>query len=604
MTSEDLFRAIGAAEEKDLIQAQKKRVAPYIWLVTAVVVILAVFLLIHRPRPATHSVLEEKPGWDMTVDIPVIPKEALLDENLRPCFVVHARLLEVLPDTYLIPEKTLSREPVRVVRLQILETIIGKDVPKELFLLTPADKFPELGGLDLIIRLDQLGVENYLLLNTTSKQYETFSLLFAGSVRSHERTIEPNPDPTKVSILYAQLTALPFRNGVLSWPQDAAWAWAESYFEYLAEHDEIPLSTDSTLSEAKAAIRENYNSGLEQPKVRYADEYNFGILLTDPDTPKEGIFSQIIHQYENKILLCRIVDGFYTNECYMYYDDGRIEASDTQFTKEEIAMLPDLVPAVEQVLEKKPENATCRSFVSYYYKTDKGNLFGVVQAVWETVQNTEQAVNMLVKCDGSVSQVSTGTLNTYLQGDWEAALIQEAWDQVGSKAYDGQVIYENRGEYVGYPGRSYYLTPDSKLICSDYWQRLLADATWTPPQSVELPPLLAQDAKHWTDPAISYQTVTENLRHVWVLRNSVMDMRYIRYLMMLEDGTLLLALGHDYTGVYQDSTATKTIEYIVCLQEDGDAESFFGEWAYAARIQRQAHPDYYDFWKTLSETYN
>lgn len=417
MTREDLFRAIGAAEEKDLIQAQKRRVAPVIWIVTAAAILLGVFLLIYRERPISHSVLEEKVSWNMTVDIPVIPNEGLLDDNLRPHFVVHARLLEVLPDTYLIPEKTLSRERVRVVRLQILETIIGKDVPKELFLLTPAGNFPELGDLDLIIQLDQLGVENYLLLNTTSKQYETFSLLFARSVYSYERSIEPNPDPTKVSILPAQLSTLPFRNGILSWPQGTSWAWAKSYFEYLVKQGQIPLSADSTLSEAKAAIRENYNSSMEQPKVRYADEYNMGILLTDADTPKEGVFSQIIHQYEDKILLCRIVDGFYANECYMYYDDGRIEASDTKFTPEEIASLPKLAPVVEQVLQRAPEKGTCHTFLGYYYKTNQGDLFGVVQAEWEINWETKVTVNMLVKCDGSVTEISTDTLQAYLQGN-------------------------------------------------------------------------------------------------------------------------------------------------------------------------------------------
>lgn len=415
MTREDLFCAIGAVEEKDLLQAQKKRVAPYIWLITAVAVMLAVFLLIHCPRPTAHSVLKEKPGWDMTVDIPVIPREALLDENLRPYFVVHARLLEVLPDTYLIPEKSLSRERVRVVRLQILETIIGNDVPKELYYLLPERYFTDMAGLDLIVSMDQLGVEDYLLLNTSRQQYETFSLLFADFVDSKERDIEPVPDPTKVSTGADLCNILPFRNNQLYWPQGDHWSWAKSYFEYLVEHDEIPLSTDSTLSETKAAIRENYNSGLEQPKVRYADEYNFGILLTDGDTPKEGVFSQIIHQYKKKILLCRMVDGFYTNECYLYYDDGRIEASDTKFTPEEIASLPKLAPVVEQVLQKAPEKGTCRAFVGYYYKTDQGELFGVVQAEWEINQETKVTVNMLVKCDGTVTEVSTEALNAYLQ---------------------------------------------------------------------------------------------------------------------------------------------------------------------------------------------
>ena len=75
-----------------------------------------------------------------------------------------------------------------------------------------------------------------------------------------------------------------------------------------------------------------------------------------------------------------------------------------------------LVLALRQVLKKAPEKGTCRSFVGYYYKADQGDLFGVVQAVWEINQETSVTVNMLVNCDGTVTQISTEELNQRLQG--------------------------------------------------------------------------------------------------------------------------------------------------------------------------------------------
>lgn len=414
MTREDLFCAIGVAEEKDLIQAQKKRIAPIVWIVAAAVVLLMLSFLIHRERPIVHSVLEEKPSWNMQVDIHVSPKAALLDDMVYPQFLVHARVLEALPDTYLIPEKTLNRKHCRVLRLQVVQTLFGKDVPRELYYILPEQYFTDMTGLDLIISMSQLGVENYLLFNTTQQQYETFCLLFADFANSMERDIEPIPDPTKVSTCADIFNIIPFRNNRLYWPQGDHWSRAKSYFEFLSAHGDIPVTPKSTLAEAKALLRQA--TVTEEPKVRYADEYNFGILLTDADTPKEGVFSQIIHKHDKKILLCRIIDGFYANECYMYYEDGRIEASDTKFTQEEIAMLPKLAPVVEQVLKKAPEKGTCRSFVGYYYKADQGDLFGVVQAVWEINQETSVTVNMLVNCDGTVTQISTEELNQRLQG--------------------------------------------------------------------------------------------------------------------------------------------------------------------------------------------
>ena len=149
MTREDLFCAIGAADEKDLIQAQKKRISPVIWFVAAAAVLLLLSFLIHRQRPTEHTILEEKPSWSMDVDVRIVPKSVLLDETVQSDFLVHARVLEVLPDTYLIPEKTLNRQACRVLRLQVVQTLFGKNVPNELYYIHPEEFFTDMTGLDL-----------------------------------------------------------------------------------------------------------------------------------------------------------------------------------------------------------------------------------------------------------------------------------------------------------------------------------------------------------------------------------------------------------------------------------------------------------------------
>ena len=566
MTREDLFCAIGAADEKDLIQAQKKRISPVIWFVAAAAVLLLLSFLIHRQRPTEHTILEEKPSWSMDVDVRIVPKSILLDETVQSDFLVHARVLEVLPDTYLIPEKTLNREAYRVLRLQVVQTLFGKNVPNELYYIHPEEYFTDMTGLDLIISMDQLGVEDYLLLNTSSQQYETFSLLFADFVNSNERDLEPIPDPTRVSTGTGLSNILPFRNNRLYWLQSDYWSRSKSYFEFLSKNGDIPLTAEHTLVQAKTIIRQMY-AGREEPTVRYADEYNFGIQLTDADTPKEGVFSQIIHQYDKKILLCRIIDGYYTNECYMYYEDGRIEASDTKFTQEEIATLPKLTPAVHQALEKAPENGTCRSFVGYYYKTNQGNLYGIVQAVWSVSSELDVTVNMLVKPDGSVTQVSDKVLEAYLADDLETAALQEVWDSVSRKAYRSMIIYQNREiDYVSL-GRETILHENFTITCNDSWYAAAEiKLTQVSPSVIDLENLISETPKYWQRSDWNKQRLVNNIRYAWQLEQDVTDHRKSQYLLYMQDGALLLIRCYDYSQIFNDPAKGLQIPQIVELE--------------------------------------
>lgn len=581
MTREDLFCAIGAVEEKDLLQAQKKRIAPILWIVTAAAVLLGVFLLIYRERPISHSVSEEKPSWEMDADILVQRQQLMCAlRGVMDCefaftggLAVQARVVEALPDTYLIPEKTLSRDNYRVLRMKTAEVIAGKDVPKEFWFLLPERYDTDLSGLDLLISLDQVGVEDYLLFNATQQQYETFSLVFSAGVRSHE--LEPYqeyaPDPTAVSTGIT-LGLLPFRNEALHWPENDEWAGLADSFDYFSvrETSPYPIAPNTTLDEAKAAIRQSRIDGpfkdAEEVSVRYADEYNMGIRLTDVDTPKDGVFSQIIHQYEKKILLCRIVDGFYANECYMYYDDGRIEASDTKFTPEEIAALPKLAPVVEQVLQRAPETGTCRTFVGYYYKTNQGDLFGVVQAEWEINWETKVTVNMLLKCDGSVTEVSTKVLEAYLSDNRERAALQQAWDGICKKAYRSNIIYENRdNDYIAL-GRETILHENFTITCNDSWYAASEIGLMqVAPSAIGLKDLISETPKYWPDSDWSKERIVSNIRYAWQLEQDLTDHRKSQYLLYMQDGTLLLVRCYDYSQIFNDPAVGLQIPQIVQL---------------------------------------
>ena len=435
MTTEDLLRAIGSVDEKELAHAQRKTVKPIIWIITALVLAAALLLpilLIRREKPLAHTVLAEKPSWNMDADIYIQPEQLMCaltgtpawEADFASSLTVHARLINALPDTYAIPEKTLARDNYRVLQLEVVETVVGKDVPQEIWFLLPEHYAADLAGLDLLIALDQVGVENYLLFNTTRQQYETFSLVFSVGVLSHEQEPlqEYAPDPTAVST-DMRLSILPFKDNALCWPAGEAWSYLGRHFTSCVTNVDTttPIDPAPTLEEAKSAVRRaretEYFQKFPQARVRHADEFNPSVELAGFNTEQGSIFSQVMHQYENKLLLCRVIDGFYASECYIYHDDGRIIESDVKFSPADIAALPKLTPVVQQVLERAPENGTCRKLIGYYYKTDNGDLFGVVQAAWEVSGQPVLSVNVLVTTDGTVSQISDETLQACHKGE-------------------------------------------------------------------------------------------------------------------------------------------------------------------------------------------
>ena len=87
MTTEDLLRAIGSVDEKELAHAQRKTVKPIIWIITALVLAAALLLpilLIRREKPLAHTVLAEKPSWNMDADVLVEFDDGLvIDKETR-----------------------------------------------------------------------------------------------------------------------------------------------------------------------------------------------------------------------------------------------------------------------------------------------------------------------------------------------------------------------------------------------------------------------------------------------------------------------------------------------------------------------------------------
>jgi len=608
MTTKDLLGAIGAVDDETLLHAQKKRISPMVWVACGILAVLLVasILLSRRPTPFSHNIFEEKASWNMDAQVTAVAEQygcentAVIDceYSFLRGFAVHARVLEVLPDIYVIPEKNLGRHNYRVLRLQVLDTVAGEELPEEIYFLLPEAYNPRLLQYDLLLNLDQVGVENYLLFNTTQRQAETFSLVFACGVDSREYSKTVTVDPTAI-YTNEVLCILPYKDGVLTWPTGDAWAADRDCFEYFSTKDNAvyPLRGHMTLEAAKAAVMparqafaDKHDVEIPKPKVLYADSYNMGINLGNFNTPEVGTFSQIYHQHEDKFLFCRVIDGFYTNEVYTFYPDGQMASSEVEFTQEEIEHLPKLYPTVTQVLNRAPVSGTCRLFTAYYYKTDWG-IYGVVRAKWEVNWETDVSIIILVNPDGTTEEVSllelVARLDDGITPTEKLDTQQGILSSLEKKSYQAECIYDNR-KNVNITAHinqitNVYIAQDGNVICFGYNESYLADARSVSPDSVELPPQVG------------------TARYVWKLHTSA-DSRWLRYLVRLENGMLLLVTGYDYTGL-ENTSRGKTLFYIYTLHVDGSAQHFFQEWEEAALKTKDTHPNNYNLWKKLQDRF-
>ena len=77
--------------------------------------------------------------------------------------VVEARVAEILPDEY---TDALSRYPYRILRMETLEAVSGRNSPREFYLRLPWWMSPELDRFDtLLLSIKQVALENYMLVN-------------------------------------------------------------------------------------------------------------------------------------------------------------------------------------------------------------------------------------------------------------------------------------------------------------------------------------------------------------------------------------------------------------------------------------------------------
>jgi len=558
---------------------------------------------LHAPTTASVTDAEAQPHWG----------------QYGANFVVEARVLEVLPDLYAAPEKTLCRKIYTVLRLEVLDTVLGNGVPKEIYYLLDAYRDPNLNEYDsLIISMRQLSIGSYLLLNTTTQGYERFEPMFAsGTWTSSQKERRVYPDPTELT-LYSFMTVLPFTDGVLDSSIYEKWGWKNEYADYVeCLAGDYLIQRRFTLQQAKDAIRKYRQDYLlscppDRAKdietltstVRYPDIYPDKEKFLELSSFESGIFTQYLYS-RGKTVFCRMVNGFYTNEYYIFTPGEEMVASTYRFTPEELENLPDLLPMIGLATQKLyPDHAPYEQlFDGYYYKTERG-IYGVVQLYFgQSIGPSPSYINYIRLPDGQTKLVTTEALEAYLNDDWVLAEKLNAWMFLEERAYRGDIVYESRADEYVYPFfKKIYLTPDGNGIYYGYQGAGILRATLVDPKAIGLDAILESDRTCWKEYGLGYQELTNTVLFAWQLQENT-DPRPLRYLLKLDDGSLLLATGYDYTGVYEDGGGAKTIQYIFRLTVDGGKYAFFDEWESSVKRIKDKRPELYELWKQLKNTY-
>ena len=309
--------------------------------------------------------------------------------------VVEAQLVEVLPDTYRDPTSYFG-EPKHIAKLRVIDQIRGEGVPEEIFVCYSYYDKNILDGYDsFILSLEQIGVENYLLINDTQGRVDYFSHMF--------RVV-------MADLGYGSVIA--FNGGKVD---TGFWDKANYYFEryyWGSTFDNLldggmevgyPASRTSTVEEVKANIRflaendEGWRIDLPfdyvtAEEIFVSDEAKAIREYVSPG-PTNVFYHWLSMDGQRKIInYTRLINGFLTDEqiCVNGYDgeDGEVIRYGQTYTSEDLAKIPNIGEAIAgidfsslQPVHREPTEEIELKYADAagkYYKAD-GKVYGVIR---------------------------------------------------------------------------------------------------------------------------------------------------------------------------------------------------------------------------------
>lgn len=452
MNNEDLLEAIGSADEKLLEQSERRKTKPVRTLATIAAVICVCMLLseVVGLLIPSHRVTKQTISWNLQME--TMQQESSGSnagastswdwakyqylENLS----IEAKVVEVLPDTYDCLGDSRNGN-YHVLRLKVLDEIVGDHFPKEIYYLLPVTYDADLTEYDsLILNVAQLGVENYWMYNADQNRLEVFDFVF----RYHPW----------YPLEYGSVIA--YKDGKMDvglWDKEG-WSKRKQKVLYYVESEEypFPVKRNLSISEAKEQIRLQSEQYFEDnpekrehfiAEVKTVDSYRSYLGAGWFSMVVKPIFGGVYAQYlqtngvgNGELVYRRMINGFFTNE-YIYFTkhmEYGIEIATrpfynwVRFTHKDLKKLPDMEYVIENLETILPEMYLTEEYkerflgvTGTYYKVGDV-VYGVVEARWKKGWN-DLICYILVLQDGSHRIVTSEELNDIIPAYGHSGMV-------------------------------------------------------------------------------------------------------------------------------------------------------------------------------------
>lgn len=407
-------------EQKDKLK-QKKKIKGILLRIAsatcaAVLVGALAVAMLNRGKPVVDPPDDDAPSVSvMTSGNEITGKQELLygepsaegganANMLAPCFeiqtVIEAQVIEVLPDTYYYADSYY--EPFHIARLRVVDQIRGDGLPKEIFLCYPYYDTSVFDGYErFIMSLEQVGVDNYALVNGTQGRVDYFSNMFEvcvtrdlgyGSVIAFNDGKVDDSFWEKTDYLVSKV---PVGKGVFD---NMIASPSANYY---------PASRNSDIAKVKSNIIKLAND--EDNWHVSSDKYDYvtadDVFISDEarairsylEPTDSNVFTYYLTLREDRVIAnyTRIINGFRTDEtiCINGYtsENGNVSTSGVRYTEDDLAKIPNIGEALENMdlssltpphIEVTAEMSFSHSKATGIYRKVNGEVYGVVRVLW------------------------------------------------------------------------------------------------------------------------------------------------------------------------------------------------------------------------------
>lgn len=308
---------------------------------------------------------------------------------------VKAKVVKNHSDKYYKLDVSSEYHPTayRLIQMETIEVISGENVPRYFLYLIPEYVYVDMSVYDtLLISMNQIGVENYVLKNATQNRMESFELSIFADYQDH-------PELGNI---------IAFTDGVFDeslW-QNRSWLYGYQFAKLdldNPEHSNLVVARGDSegvvISAIKKQFDEWYPAGYQERSVITLDfttqEAKDAIKYVKPF--ENGVFSQTYLPYNGsgELIFRRYINGCQTEETIRIdLLTEEVTYSEVRYTKEDLEQIENisahLSEKANEYMEQLPipphtdlEGKELLSLNLYaWYVKDDGKLYGVIKTAW------------------------------------------------------------------------------------------------------------------------------------------------------------------------------------------------------------------------------